>query len=159
MLNKTNTAMSDERFAEYCDYIAANRLNKHERNLLREWLQAGHSVYETVESRYLPGPAYPPMDFIDAYRLDRSLGKAMSGMTRAERIDYLKDYAGYEDPSPEEMAMERAKGNTPKLVEEHVRRLEREVFNLWNFIWQEGLGDEAREFVEDHKDEEIPFEW
>lgn len=25
MLNKTNTAMSDERFAEYCDYIAANR--------------------------------------------------------------------------------------------------------------------------------------
>ena len=159
MINKTNTALNDERFAEYCDYIAANRLTKHERTLLREWLQAGHSVYETVESRYLPGPVYPPMDFIDAYRLDRSLGKAMSGMTRDERISYLKEYMGYEDPSYEELEMERSKKRTPKLMEEYVKRLEREIFSLWNFIWQEGLGDEAREFVEERKDEEIPFEW
>lgn len=143
MLNTTNTAMSEERFAEYCDYIAANRLTKHERHLLREWLQAGHSVYETVESRYLTGPAYPPMDFIDAYRLDRSLGKAMSGMSREERIAYLKAYMGYEEePSSH-----------------YTRHIEKEVSMLWSFIASEGLCDEAHEYIENIKDYFDPNKW
>lgn len=128
--------MSDERFAEYCDYIAANRLTTHERNLLREWLQAGHSVYETVESRYLPGPTYPPMDFIDAYRLDRSLGKALSGMDRDERISYLKAYTGYED----------------KPSSHYARHIEKELMLLWSFVASEGLRDEAHEYIEDIRD-------
>ena len=143
MINRTNTAMNDERFAEYCDYIAANRLTKHERTLLREWLQAGHSVYETVESRYLPGPVYPPMDFIDAYRLDRSLGKAMSGMTRDERISYLKAYTGYEDtPSPQ-----------------YIRHIEKELSMLWSFIASEDLRDEAHDYIEEIKDLFDPDAW
>ena len=51
--------------------LIKNSLTPYERRLLRSWVRDGHSVNETVESRYLLGPAYPPMDFIEAYRLDR----------------------------------------------------------------------------------------
>lgn len=144
---------------EYGEYIAENDLSKYERKLLRDWIKAGHSVYETVESMYMTAPAYPPMDFIGAYRLDRSITEDMEGLTKDEKDDYLKELMGWEDPSPEYLAMEEAKRNTPRLIEDRVRRLERELFNLWEFVWQEGLGSEAREFVDDHKDEETPFEW
>ena len=144
---------------EYKDYISRNKMSNYERRLLREWVRSGHSVYETVESKYLPGPMYPPMDFLDAYRLDRELSDAMKGMNMEEKGAYLKAFMGYEDPSPEELAMEEAKKNTPKLIEERVRRLERERGALWDFVWQKGLRVEAEEYVADHKDEEVPFEW
>lgn len=144
---------------EFRDYTAQNIMSRYERRLLREWVRSGHSVYDTVESRYLPGPAYPPMDFLDAYRLDRELSKAMKGMNRSERAAYLKDYTGYEDPTQEEVSMEEARGNTPELIKDRIRHLERERFHLWEFIWQEGLGDEAREFMEEHADDQVPFEW
>ena len=37
--------------------------------------------------------------------------------------------------------------------------LERELFYIWLFLSQEGLCEEARDFVADHKDEPIPFEF
>ena len=144
---------------EYREYIVENELSKYERKLLRDWIKDGHSVYETVESKYLPGPAYPPMNLIDAYRLDHSISDDMKGMTKEKKERYLKELMGWEEPDPEYLAMEEARKNTPKIIENRVRRLERELFNLWNFVWQEGLGNEAREFVEEHKNEEIPFEW
>lgn len=151
---------AQERFwEEYKEYIEDTPMSACERRRLWAWVRSGHSVYETVESKYLPGPAYPPMDFLDAYRLDRKLSEAMKGMNAEEKETYLKAFMGYEDPLPEELAMEEAKKNTPKIIEERIRRLERELFALWNFVWQEGLGEEAREFVNDHKDEEMPFEW
>lgn len=144
---------------EFREYTEEYRLSDHERRLLRDWVRSGHSVYETVESMYLPGPSYPPMDFIDAYRLDRSIRDDMRGMTKAEKDAYLKSCMGWEEPSPEQISLDEAKRNTPKLVEDRVRRLERELFNLWSFVWQEGLGAEAREFVDERKEDEIPFEW
>ena len=144
---------------EFRDYTAQNSMSRYERRLLREWVRCGHSVYDTVESRYLPGPAYPPMDFLDAYRLDRELSKAMKGMNRSERTAFFKDYTGYEDPTREEVSMEEARGNTPELIRDRIRHLEREKFHLWEFIWQEGLGDEAREFMEEHADDQVHFEW
>ena len=144
---------------EFREYTSQNRMTSYERRLLREWVRSGHSVYDTAESRYLPGPSYPPMDFLDAYRLDRKLAEDMKGMSSKEKTAYLKAFMGYEDPPPEVLAMEEAKKRTPKPVADRCRKLERELFHLWNYIWQEGLGNEAREFLEEHMDEEIPFEW
>lgn len=144
---------------EFREYTEEYRSSDHERRSLRDCVRSGHSVYETVGSMYLQGPSYPPMDFIDAYRLDRSIRDDTRGMTKAEKDAYLKSCMGWEYPSPEQISLDGAKRNTPKLVEDHVRRLERELFNLWSFVWQEGLGAEAREFVDERKEDEIPFEW
>ena len=149
----------DLHWDEYREYISKTPMSAYERRLLRKWVSDGHSVYATVESRYLPGPASPPMDFLEAYRFDRELREDMRGMTDDEKGSYLRSCMGWEDPSPEELAMYEAKKNTPKIVGDHVRKLERELFNLWCFIWQEGLGDDARAFVEEHKDDPILTVW
>ncbi|MBQ9015380.1 MAG: hypothetical protein IJ109_04605 [Firmicutes bacterium] len=83
----------------------------------------------------------------------------MKGMLREEKTAYLKTYMGWEDPSPEEMSLTKAKERTPNIVKDHVRSLERELFSLWRYVWQEGLGEDAREFVDQYRDEPIPFEW
>ena len=44
------------------------------------------------------------------------------------------------------------------VTETRLKELERDMFHLWEFIWQEGLGDEAREFVDDHKNEACVLE-
>lgn len=152
-------AKNDLLWIEYDEYIHDNKLTKYERQLLRKRIRDGHSVYEIVESRYLPGPAYPPMDFIDAYRFDRGISDDIKGMSEDEREAYLKDLFGYTEPSPEEIAMDEAKRNTPKLIENRVRQLERELFSLWDFIQDHGYYNDAKKYVEEHRDEEIPFEW
>ena len=43
-------------------------------------------------------------------------------------------------------------------LKEHIRRLERELFHIWGYIGQEGLWNEAREYVDEHAGEAIPFE-
>ena len=144
---------------EFREYTEDNEISRYERKLLKDWVRSGHSVYETVESRYMTSPSYPSMDFLEAYRLDCELKEDMRNMTRAEKTAYLKACMGWEDNTSEETAMYDAKKETPKLIEEHVRRLERELFNLWTYVYQEGLGDDAREFVEEHRNEPIPFEW
>ena len=154
-----NTATESKRWEEFREYTAENTVSKYERRLLRDWVRSGHSVYEAVESMYLPGPAYPPMDFIDAYRLDRSIRDDMRGMTSSEKEAYLKSCMGWDDPSPEEFALYEAKKNTPEIARDHVRKCERELFNLWCFVWQEGLGDDARAFIDEHKDDAILTEW
>jgi len=41
----------------------------------------------------------------------------------------------------------------------YINKLEREVFYLWEFVVQNGEQDEAKEYVEENLDSEIPFEW
>lgn len=72
--------------------------------------------------------------------------------------DYFKGYTGNTCQAHYRPVKNKI-GKTHTGSEERIRRLEREVFSLWNFVWQEGLGDEAREFVEEHRDEETPFAW
>lgn len=160
---RQNTMMdnieSDRLWIEYENYIHENKLTKYERQLLRKWVRDGHSVYETVESEYLPGPAYPPMDFIDAYRLDRSIREDLRGLTKDEKDAYFKSLYGYAEPTPEEIEMEEAKKNTPKLIEDRVRQLERDFFHLTAYVQNLGLYTEAMKYVYETKDEEIPFEW
>lgn len=154
-----NSAANDLHWEEFRKYTEENAMSRYERKLLRDWVRSGHSVYETVESRYLPGPTYPPRDFLGMYRFDRELTEDMVGMTRAEKDAYLKACIGWSDPAPEEIAMETVREHTPELIRDRIRRLEREVFYLWQFVAEEGMLDEAKGYVDGRRDEAIPFEW
>lgn len=81
---------------EYREYIAVTPMTPYERRLLRKWVSECHSVYDDPGSKYLCDP-YPPRPFIDAYREDRNISVAIQGMTREQKIEYLKDYMSYVD--------------------------------------------------------------
>ena len=100
-----------------------------------------------------------PMEFLEVYRSDRAIDKELQGKTPQEREAYLKDLLGYQEESAEEKEFREAKAKTPELVNAHIRKLERELFHTWAFIMGEGLCSEALEYVNEHKDEETPFEW
>lgn len=46
-----------------------------------------------------------------------------------------------------------------KLTMDYISKLHREIFYLWGFIGQEGIWDEAREFVDEHLMMPTPFEY
>lgn len=51
-------------------------------------------------------------------------------------------------------------GKGPSALRPEVRRLlRREAFYLWMFIAQEGLLEEAREFMEENMGHRVPFEY
>ena len=143
---------------EYQDYIAQKPMTAYERRLVRNWVKAGNSVYGCTQSRYYGESAYP-MEFLEVYRSDREIDRELQGKTSREKEAYLKELLGFAEETAEEKAMRKAKAKTPAPVNDHIRKLERELFHTWAFIMQEGLCSEAMEYLEDHKDEESPFEW
>lgn len=46
--------------------------------------------------------------------------------------------------------------NTAKM-QEHIRRLEHILFFLLDFIGENGLWQEAKEHLEEHEDDNVPF--
>ena len=140
------------------EYEKITPMTAYERRLVRKWVSDGHSVNESPGSKYLPD-RYPPADFLETYREDREISCAVKGMTPEEEEAYLKAYTGWEEPTPEELAYMEVKGTGSERVKNYVKKIQREMWHLWEFVWQEGLGDEARAFIEDHKDEETLFEW
>ena len=143
---------------EYQDYIAKKPMTPYERRLVRKWVKEGNSVYGCTQSRYYGESAYP-MEFLEVYRSDRAINKELQGKTAQEREAYLKDLLGYQEEPAEEKELREAKDATPGPVNAHIRKLERELFHIWAFIIEEGLCSEAMEYVNEHRDEESPFEW
>lgn len=143
---------------EYQDYIAKKPMTPYERRLVREWVKEGNSVYGCTQSRYYGESAYP-MEFLEVYRSDRAIDKELQGKTPQEREAYLKDLLGYQEEPAEEKELRKAKAATPEPVNAHIRMLERELFHIWAFIIEKGLCSEAMEYVNEHKNEESPFEW
>lgn len=143
---------------EYQDYIAKKPMTPYERRLVREWVKDGNSVYGCTQSRYYGESAYP-MEFLEVYRSDRAIDKELQGKTPQERETYLKDLLGYQEEPAEEKELRKAKAATPEPVNAHIRKLERELFHIWAFIIEKGLCSEAMEYVNEHKNEESPFEW
>ena len=143
---------------EYQDYIAKKPMTPYERRLVREWVKEGNSVYGCTQSRYYGESAYP-MEFLEVYRSDRAIDKELQGKTPQERETYLKDLLGYQEEPAEEKELRKAKAATPEPVNAHIRKLERELFHIWAFIIEKGLCSEAMEYVNEHKNEESPFEW
>jgi hypothetical protein len=143
---------------EYQDYIAQKPMTPYERRLVRNWVKEGNSVYGCTQSRYYGESAYP-MEFLEVYRTDRTIDKELQGKTPQEREAYLKDLLGYQEEPAEEKELRKAKAATPEPVNAHIRKLERELFHIWAFIIEKGLCSEAMEYVNEHKNEESPFEW
>ena len=143
---------------QYEKYIEITPMTAYERRLLRKWVSEGHSVNESPGSKYLPD-RYPPMDFLETYREDREITHALKGMTAEDKEAYLKDYIGWTEPDPEQRAYIDVKESGSEPAMRYIKSIQREMWHLWEFIWQEGLGEEAREFINEHKDEEAVFEW
>ena len=134
-----------------------------EKRALRRWVASGHSVMEMPPTRYACiYPDHPAPGFLEVYRTDRELDAATKGMSKDEKIAYLKDYIGYVD-EPEEVrkareANEQLHRQTPEKAKETIRLLQRKICYMWMFLSQEGLWDEAEEYLKDHMDEPTPFE-
>ncbi|MBP3898772.1 MAG: hypothetical protein J6D57_13180 [Mogibacterium sp.] len=143
---------------QYEEYIADSPMTAYERRLLRKWVSDGHSVNESPGSKYLPD-RNPPTDFLETYREDREIARETKGMTAEEEMAYLKEYIGWEEPDPEQQAYIDVRRAGSVSLKNYIKSVQREMWHLWEFIWQEGLGEEARAFVEDHRDEEAAFEW
>jgi hypothetical protein len=145
------------------NYEEKTPMTPYEKRALRRWVASGHSVRETPPSRYACiYPSEPAPDFLEVYRTDKELDAATKGMTAEERIAYLKDYIGYED-EPEEVRQAREKNKrlhdqTPEEVQEIIRMLKRKLQYTWMFLIEEGIWEQADEYVRDHMDEPTPFE-
>jgi hypothetical protein len=127
-----------------------------EKRALRKWVASGHSVGESPGSKYICDIG---MDFLDVYRADHEIAAAIRGKTKAEKIAYIKEYTGYVDSTPEELERMDAIRNTPVYVQKKYEKLSRKLFLLWEFLAVEGLCQEAREYLEEHKDEEMPMDF
>lgn len=138
------------------DYERRVPMTPSEKRALRKWVASGHSVSESPGSKYICDLG---MDFLDVYRADHEIAAAIRGKTKAEKIAYIKEYTGYVDPTPEELERMDAIRNTPVYVQDKYEKLSRKLFLLWEFLAAEGLCQEAREYLEEHKDEEMPMDF
>ena len=138
------------------DYELRVPMTPAEKRALRKWVASGHSVSESPGSKYICDLG---MDFLDVCRADHEIAAAIRGKTKAEKIAYIKEYTGYVDPTPEELERMDAIRNTPVYVQKKYETLSRKLFLLWEFLATEGLCQEAREYLEDHKDEEMPMDF
>ena len=130
-----------------------------EKRALRKWVAQGHSVRESPVSKYICIPDSGRYDFLDVYRMDHEISAAIRGKSRAEKEAYIKEYTGYQDPTPEELERMDAVKNTPVYVQRKYEKLCRQVFQLWDFLAEEGLWNDAKEYLEEHKDDDIPIEF
>ena len=129
---------------ELKEYEKETPMTDEERDALHEWVDDGHSVHENPRCGVWDGNV--PIDFLDTYRWEKE-----------EAEEHAKAPNAYSSPYDE--AMQKAKDETPVLIRDEVRSIRRELAHLWEFVWHEGLHDEAYEFVNDRKDDETPFEW
>ena len=116
----------------------------------------------TSSWRESPGSRYVcdlGMDFLDVYRIDHEIAVATRGMTPAEKEVYIKEYTGYTDPTPEERERYEAVKSTPEYVQKKYAEIYRRMLLLWRYLAEEGLWNEATEYLEEHKDDEMPLDF
>lgn len=134
---------------QFDEYISKNVITSYERKLLRKWVSDGYSVYENPGSKYLMD-SYPPQDFLEVYREDKKITELLKNKTPEEKEDFLKDYMGYEE------IYERSEP-TAEEIKTHVKKLEHQLFYLWEYVCSENLWSEAKEYIEEHEDAPILF--
>lgn len=138
-------------------------MTAYEKRALRRWVASGHSVSETPPSKYPCACCRnPPLSFLEVYRMEKELDAALKGLTGEEQLAYLKEYAGGECETREErkkrLENEELHRQTPEAVRKAIASLRRRLFYTEIYLAQEGLYEEAREFVEGHMDTPVPFE-
>ena len=144
---------------ELAEYEQRFPMTPAEKRALRKWVASGHSPYEHPGSRYLclEGTC-PPPDFLDVYRMDREIKHELAGKSKAEKAAYLKAYTGRDEETDND-GIDRSA--SPAALD-HIHEMERERFHIWEFLYKNmdpcGL-EELRRYVDEHKDDPIPFEW
>ena len=142
---------------ELAEYENRVPMTSYEKQLLRKWVASGHSVTESPGSRYLPD-RYPPQDFIETYRTDREIRKAVRGMSPVEKEAYLKSIIGWTDEDASEPAGPDPTGKSPNVSDsDAVDELRRQNACLWMFIAQEGCLQEAKDFLDESGDIPLLF--
>ena len=134
---------------ELKEYEEITPMTKPERKALHEWVDAGYSVHENSACAVYEGGI--PLDFLTVYRDEEEIRRATVGMSSEEARKYALAYYGWDEPEPKEVY-------TMDSLKNRIRKLERELFYVWDFIGQEGFWNEASEYVNEHRDEPIPFE-
>jgi len=136
---------------ELREYEKVTPMTREEREALHEWVAAGNSVHENGSMASYEGGR--PMDFLDVYREEETIRRALDSMSYEEGSRYLlKEYGidrdGVMTPKPptyEELKMA-------------ANRLYRTCFLYWEFLVANDLREEAYEYVREHIDEEWPFD-
>lgn len=136
---------------QFHEYLSKNAVTSYERRILNKWVSNGHSVYENPGSRYLVDRD-PPQDFLEVYREDKEITQLLKGKTIEENGKILKKYMGYEET-------EEPSAPTTEEIKEHLKKLEHELFYLWEYVCSEGLWGIAKEYLAEHDDDPIPFEY
>lgn len=151
--------MSEEEKREYIQevnekYLKETPMSPKERRALKRWLREGHCAFEPCDSPYLPGPAYPPYDFLDCYRLNEIVERETAGMDDEAKTGYLRGMWGL-NKKPE-TSEKPAKAIDD--VHTKTRRLGKYLMLLRDYLMQEALWDEAKEYIAEHEDEEFWLE-
>lgn len=136
---------------ELKEYEKATPMTEKERGALREWVAAGNSVHENGTMACYEGGR--PVDFLDIYREEEKIRRALESMSYEEGSRYLlKEYGIDRDGAPV------PKPPTYKELRKKANRLYRTCFLYWEFLVANGLHEEACEYVREHIDEEWPFD-
>ena len=61
------------------------------------------------------------------------------------------------DPTPEERERMDAVNNTPAYVSSRYEKMARQLFVLWDYLAEEGLYSEAKEYLAEHMDDDVPL--
>lgn len=136
---------------ELREYEKNTPMTEEEKKALHEWVAGGCSVHENGSMASYEGGR--PMDFLDVYREEEEIRRHLSSMSYGEGSRYLL----------EEYGIDRDGVITPKppTYEELKRkagRLYRICFLYWEVLADNGLRDEAYEYVRGHIDEEWLFD-
>lgn len=135
---------------ELKEYEKNTLMTEEERSALREWVKAGNSVYENGAFACYEGGW--PMDFLDVYREEEEIRKALASMTCEQGSRYLLEKYGVDwDAVPE-----------PKPTYEELRKKASHLYRICMLYWEvliaNDLREEACEYVREHIDEELPFD-
>lgn len=136
---------------ELKEYEKTVSMTGEERAALHEWVAAGNSVHENGSMASYEGGR--PMDFLDVYREEEEIRRALASMSYEEGSNYLL----------EEYGIDRDGVMTPKPpayeeLKKKANRLYRTCFLYWEFLVANDLREEAYEYVREHIDEEWPFD-
>lgn len=135
---------------ELKEYEKVTPMTEEERIALHEWVKNGNSVHENGSMASYEGGR--PVDFLDVYREEEEIRKALSSMTYEEGSRYLlKEYGIDRD------GVMAPKPPTYEELQKKANRLYRTCFLYWEFLVASDLREEAYEYVQEHIDEEWPF--
>ena len=132
-------------------YEKCTPMTDEERSILHEWVRDGHSVHENPSMAVYEGGG--PVDFLNVYREEEAINRALASMSDEERSQYLLDEYGIGQNGGMDL-----KPPTYETLRKKANRLYRTCSLFWEFLMANDLKEEACEYVQERIDEEWPFE-